>query len=61
MREPWVVYVVVLGTVGAMLLGKFWMGGGGEKNNSDKDKLQSYQKVYSWARMPTLQFLRNAN
>ena len=41
MREPWVVYVVVLGTVGAMILGKFWMGGGGADNQEDsssKDK-----------------------
>ncbi|SFV50254.1 hypothetical protein MNB_SV-12-1800 [hydrothermal vent metagenome] len=38
MREPWIVYVVVLGTVGAMLLGKFWMFGGGERDNSDKNK-----------------------
>jgi hypothetical protein len=38
MREPWVVYVVVLGTVGLMLLGKFWMFGGGEDNKSDEDK-----------------------
>ncbi len=37
MREPWVVYVVVLGTVGAMILGKFWMGGGGDDNQTPKD------------------------
>jgi len=38
MREPWVVYVVVLGTVALMLLGKFWMFGGGEDNKLDEDK-----------------------
>lgn len=38
MREDWVVYLVVLGTVGAMILGKFWMGGGGEDNNSSEEK-----------------------
>ena len=38
MREPWVVYVVVIGTVVAMLLGKFWMGGGGSDNQSTEDK-----------------------
>ena len=38
MREPWVVYAVVLGTVAAMLLGKFWMFGGGEKDEESEDK-----------------------
>jgi hypothetical protein len=38
MREPWVVYVVVLGTVAAMLLGKYLMMGGGEKDDSPEDK-----------------------
>jgi hypothetical protein len=39
MREPWVVYLVVFGTVGAMLLGKFWMFGGGESaDESSKDE-----------------------
>jgi hypothetical protein len=38
MREPWVVYVAVLGTVAAMLLGKFWMFGGGEKDDIDESK-----------------------
>jgi len=38
MREPWVVYVVVLGTVAAMILGKFWMGGGGLDNHSPEDE-----------------------
>jgi len=38
MREPWVVYVVVLGTVALMVLGKFWMMGGGEDNRIDDDK-----------------------
>ena len=42
MREPWVVYVVVIGTVVAMILGKFWMGGGGSDNQppEDKEKLE---------------------
>ena len=44
MREPWVVYVVVLGTVAAMILGKFWMGGGGEDNQSPPDKTEEKDK-----------------
>jgi len=37
MREPWVVYAVVIGTVAAMMLGKFWMAGGGEENQEDNN------------------------
>ena len=44
MREPWVVYVVVLGTVAAMILGKFWMGGGGADNQLPKDENKSDNK-----------------
>jgi len=33
-REPWVVYLVVLGMVAAMLYGKYLMTGGGDDNNS---------------------------
>ncbi len=44
MREPWVVYVVVLGTVAAMILGKFWMGGGGADNQPPEDEKKEKDK-----------------
>ena len=33
-REPWVVYLVVIGVVALMMYGKYLMGGG-EEDNSD--------------------------
>jgi len=37
-REPWVVYLVVFGMVGAMLYGKYLLMGGGDKDSSTEDK-----------------------
>jgi hypothetical protein len=37
-REPWVVYLVVVGIVIAMMYGKYLMGGGGEESDSTPDK-----------------------
>jgi len=34
-REPWVVYLVVIGAVALMMYGKFLMGGGEEDKDSD--------------------------
>ncbi|MCK5855260.1 MAG: hypothetical protein KAG56_08555 [Sulfurovaceae bacterium] len=45
MREPWVVYVVVLGTVAAMILGKFWMAGGGADNQPPEDETKEKDKT----------------
>ena len=33
MHEPWVVYLVVLGAVGAMVYGKFLIFGGDDKDD----------------------------
>jgi hypothetical protein len=37
-REPWVAYLVVIVVVGAMMYGKYLMGGGGEYTPKDEDK-----------------------
>jgi hypothetical protein len=34
-REPWVVYLVVIGVVALMMYGKYLMGGGDEDNKDD--------------------------
>jgi hypothetical protein len=37
-REPWVVYLVVIGVVALMVYGKFLMGGGAEENSKTTKK-----------------------
>ena len=37
-REPWVVYLVVIGVVALMMYGKYLMGGGDEDDSNSTNK-----------------------